>query len=135
MSIQLKKNAIDLGIITTNGEAMLSFYRDVLGLRYLREMPVPGGGIMHQMLCGESVIKLVVLSKVPATAAPGGIQGGSGYRYWTISVTNAAEVAAKVEAAGRKMILSNVTVRPGVNIWMFEDPDGNWVELLSLEAA
>ena len=37
MSVQLTKQSIDLGIITTNGEAMLAFYRDTLGLRYLRD--------------------------------------------------------------------------------------------------
>ena len=132
MSIEFKKTSIDLGIVTTQGEAMLAFYRDVLGLRYLREMPMAGGGIMHQMLCGESMIKLVVLADVPTRAAPGGIQGGSGYRYWTITVTNAEEIAARVEAAGRKMVMRNVALRPGIAIWMFEDPDGNWIELLSL---
>ena len=61
MGIELKKAAIDLGIVTTNGAAMLAFYRDTLGLTYLREMPMPGGGVMHQLGCGDSVIKLVVL--------------------------------------------------------------------------
>nr|MBF0685518.1 VOC family protein [Pseudomonas sp.] len=47
MSIELTKQAIDLGIVTTNGPAMLAFYRDVLGLKYLREMPMPiGSGVM-----------------------------------------------------------------------------------------
>ncbi len=76
MGVALAKPSIDLGIVTTNGEPMLAFYRDLLGLKYLREMPMPGGnGVMHQMACGDSVVKLVVLPAVPATAAPGGIQG------------------------------------------------------------
>ncbi|MEN9314140.1 MAG: hypothetical protein RIS35_533, partial [Pseudomonadota bacterium] len=34
MGMTIVKKAIDLGIVTTNGEAMLAFYRDVLGLDY-----------------------------------------------------------------------------------------------------
>ena len=33
MGIALSKNAVDLGIVTTNGPAMLAFYRDVIGLK------------------------------------------------------------------------------------------------------
>lgn len=131
MSIQLKKSSIDLGIVTTNGDRMLAFYRDTLGLKYLRDMKMSDGAVMHQMLCGDSLIKLVVLPQVPNTAAPGGIQAASGYRYWTITVTNPAEVVLKAESAGSKVVYRDVVVRPGISISMLEDPDGNWVELLT----
>lgn len=132
MGVQLTKQAIDLGIVTTNGPAMLAFYRDVLGFKYLREMPMPGGGLMHQMLCGDSMIKLVVLDKVPAVAAPGGPQGGSGYRYWTITVSNTSELLQACADAGHKIAMKERELRPGVKIAMVEDPDGNWVEFLAL---
>lgn len=133
MGVQLTKQAIDLGIVTANGAAMLPFYRDVLGFKVLREMPMPGGaGVMHQMQCGDSLIKLVVLPQVPATAAPGGIQGASGYRYWTMTVSNLAEVVQAVAAAGHKVVMKERELRPGVKIAMVEDPDGNWVEFLAL---
>lgn len=132
MGVQLTKQAIDLGIVTTNGPAMLAFYRDVLGFKYLREMPMPGGGLMHQMLCGDSMIKLVVLDKVPASAAPGGPQGGGGYRYWTMTVSNLAELVQACADAGHKVVMKERELRPGVKIAMVEDPDGNWVEFLSI---
>ena len=60
MGVAIKKSAIDLGIVTTNGDAMLAFYRDTLGFTYERQIPMPiGDGIMHRMDCGESLIKLV----------------------------------------------------------------------------
>lgn len=133
MGVQLTKQAIDLGIVTTNGPAMLAFYRDVLGFKYLREMPMPGGnGVMHQLLCGDSMIKLVVLDKVPASAAPGGIQGGNGYRYWTITVGNLGELVQACADKGHKVVMKARELRPGVKIAMVEDPDGNWVEFLAL---
>lgn len=133
MSVSITKNSIDLGIVTTNGDAMLAFYRDTLGLRYLREIPMPGSaGVMHQLLSGESMIKLVVLPETPAKAAPGGIPGSTGYRYWTISVSNMAEVLEECKAAGAKVVFGEKTIAPGVRIAMLADPDGNWVELLSI---
>ncbi len=133
MSIELIKNAIDLGIVTTNGPAMLAFYRDVLGLKYLREMPMPiGNGVMHQLACGDTVIKLVVLEETPAKAPPGGIAGATGYRYWTISVSNLTQVLQQCESAGHKVVGKEKEIRPGVKIGIVADPDGNWVEFLSI---
>lgn len=132
MGIALTKRAIDLGVVTTNGEAMLKFYRDTIGLGYLREMKMPGGGTMHQLGCGDSVIKLVVVESLPAKAAPGGVRGANGNRYWTISVSNLADVVAASAAAGYKIALKETEIRPGVKIAMIEDPDGNWVELLQV---
>src|SRR3954454_7217494 len=101
MQLQLTKDSIDLGIVTTNGDAMLAFYRDVLGFGDDGETPMPGG-TMRRLRCGTSVIKLVSPPREPpANAAPGGIQGATGYRYWTISVANLPELVAACEEAGR----------------------------------
>ncbi len=133
MAMTLTKQAIDLGIVTTNGAAMLAFYRDLLGLKLQGEMPMPGGvGVMHRLLCGDSLIKLVVLPAVPASAAPGGIQGAAGYRYWTITISNLAEMVAACSAAGAKVVMAEREIRPGVRIAIVADPDGNWVEFLAL---
>lgn len=133
MGMHITKAAIDLGIVTTNGPAMLAFYKDVLGLRPVGEMPMPGGvGVMHRLMCGDSLIKLVVLPTVPAAAAPGGIQGASGYRYWTITISNLAEMVTACQAAGAKVVMGEKEIRPGIRIAIVADPDGNWVEFLAL---
>lgn len=132
MGIQLGKPSIDLGIVTTNGEAMLAFYRDVIGLTVQGQMPMPGGGTMHRLLSGESLIKLVVVPHTPAAAAPGGIQGGAGYRYWTITVTNLSEMVRTCTEAGVTVVWPEREIRPGVRIAMVADPDGNWVEFLQV---
>jgi predicted enzyme related to lactoylglutathione lyase len=131
MGIKPTKDSIDLGIITTNGPAMLAFYRDVLGLAHQGDMPMPAGGLMHRLSCGTSLIKLVVPDKAPANrAAPGGLAGGTGYRYWTVTVSNLDDVVAAAQRAGHKVPIPRRKVRAGVEIAMLEDPDGNWVELL-----
>jgi catechol 2,3-dioxygenase-like lactoylglutathione lyase family enzyme len=112
---------------------MLAFYRDVLGFKYLREMAMPGGvGTIHQMACGDSIIKLVVLEQTPVTAAPGGIQGATGYRYWTISVSNIAELLQSCADQGHKVVMKEREIRPGVTIAIVADPDGNWVEFITM---
>src|SRR3954453_3281403 len=131
MGADLTKDSIDLGIVTNDGAALLAFYRDVLGFEDQAETPMPGGS-MHRLACGTSVIKLVSLRKPPpATAPPGGIGGATGYRYWTISVSNMPDVVAACEAAGVPIALPITELAPGVTIAIIEDPDGNWVELLS----
>ena len=133
MGMNITKPSIDLGIVTTNGEAMLAFYRDTLGLVYKGQMPMPGGkGLMHRMLCGDSLIKLVVMPSLPAPAAPGGIQGAAGYRYWTITINNLAEMVQACTAAGAPVVMAPREIRPGVSIAIVADPDGNWVEFLAL---
>ena len=131
MGVALTKQGIDLGIITGDGEAALRFYRDTLGFRQEPDTPFPAGGTMHRLWCGDSLIKIVVPDKVPeSTAAGGGPLGGTGYRYWTISVSNLDELVEDCRAAGYRITVEPMEVRPGVKIAMVEDPDGNWVEFL-----
>jgi catechol 2,3-dioxygenase-like lactoylglutathione lyase family enzyme len=128
MGAELVRDSIDLGIVTNNQEAMVAFYRDVLGFKDAGTMPMPGG-VMHRLMCGTSSIKIVQMKRpLETTAAPGGIGGATGYRYWTIAVSNLEEVVSQCEAAGAKVAVPLTEFRPGVMIAIVEDPDGNWVE-------
>jgi catechol 2,3-dioxygenase-like lactoylglutathione lyase family enzyme len=132
MPVQLTKDSIDLGIVISDVEASLAFYRDTLGLEHVGDMPMPGGSHMYRLRCGTSLIKLVKHAKEPkAVAPPGGINGATGYRYWTISVSNIADVVAACEAGGYQVVIPVTELRPGITIAMVEDPDGNWVEFLT----
>lgn len=133
MGVALTKDSIDLGIVVRDAESSLAFYRDTLGFAEDGTMRMPGGGTMYRLLCGTSTIKLVAPATPPAAAAPpGGIPGAYGYRYWTISVSNLAEVTAACEAAGYRVAVPVTELRPGITISIIEDPDGNWVELLQI---
>lgn len=133
MSVQLLKNSIDLGIIVKDAETSLKFYRDTLGLDHVGDMPMPGGGTMHRLMCGESMIKVIQLETAPpAEAPPGGIQGATGYRYWTMTVSNMGEILEDCAKGGYKVIMSETEIAPGIKIAIVADPDGNWVEFLSM---
>ena len=42
MPIAITKDSIDLGLITKDAAALVTFYRDTLGLEQEGEMPMPG---------------------------------------------------------------------------------------------
>jgi glyoxylase I family protein len=131
MGANLTKDSIDLGIIVSDGAKALAFYRDTLGFKYEGEMPMGGGSVMHRLLCGTSLIKVIHPGTVPpAKSPPGGIQGAYGYRYWTISVSNIEEIVKNCDEKGYKVVVGVREFRPGVTIAIVEDPDGNWVEFL-----
>ena len=134
MGIALTKQSIDLGIVTANGPAMLAFYRDLLGLKHVGEMAMPAGGVMHRLMCGDSLIKLRVMPAEPVLnpSASGGIQSAAGLRYWTMTISNLSEMVKACSDAGAPLVVPEKEIRPGVHIAIVTDPDGNWVEFLKM---
>ena len=131
MTLDVRKDAIDIGIVAKDIDAMMTFYRDTLGLEFEAAIPMPGGGTMNRFKVGDSVIKVIELDPAPtAEAAPGGIRGASGYRYWTITVGNLEACVQRATDSGSKIVVPVKEVRPGITIAIIADPDGNWVELL-----
>jgi catechol 2,3-dioxygenase-like lactoylglutathione lyase family enzyme len=131
MPVNIVKESIDIGLVTGNIDAMTSFYRDTLGLELEAVLDMAGGMQMTRLICGSTIIKLVTLPKTPAAGnPPGGIGGGTGIRYFTISVDNLDAAVDECRAAGCSIPVPIRESRPGITIAMIEDPDGNWVELL-----
>jgi len=131
MALNISKTAIDIGIITRQPDSMMAFYHELLGLPLEATIPMPGGGTMRRLKVGETVVKIIDTDpEPPAEAVPGGIRAATGYRYWTIHVSNLVEALEQIGDAGHKILLGPKVIRDGVTIGMVEDPDGNWVELL-----
>ena len=131
MSLDFASRAIDLGIVTANADAMVGFYRDLLGFEEEPSTPFPMGGTMYRLWCGDSLIKIVAPDNPPSTQAPSGaIADATGYRYWTIRVNNVEEVMAKCGAAGVQIVVPMREARPGVTIAIVADPDGNLLEFV-----
>lgn len=130
---QLTKDSIDLGIVVSDAEKSLAFYRDLLGFEFQGEMPMPGGGTMYRLMCGTTLLKLVKANNEPPKASAGGITGALGYRYFTISVSNIEEVTSSCADAGYKIAVTPREIRAGITISIVEDPDGNLVEFLQVQ--
>ena len=131
MTLVIANPAIDIGIITRHPDVMMAFYHELLGLPLEATIPMPGGGIMRRLKVGDSVVKIIDTDPEPAAdAVPGGIRAATGYRYWTIHVSNLSDSLATIERARHKILVGPRVIREGVTIAIVEDPDGNWVELL-----
>ena len=132
MGVQLTKAGFDLGIVTTNGDAMLEFYRDVIGLEFEATLHMEKAGIaaMHRVWADKSLLKIVVPVKDVGDGPTGGMMAATGMRYFTLSVSNLDDMIAGCEAAGATIIWTPREIRPGVTVGMVEDPDGNWVEFI-----
>jgi catechol 2,3-dioxygenase-like lactoylglutathione lyase family enzyme len=122
---------IDLGIVVRDIDACLPFYRDVLGLKPSGDFAIPGGSHLWQLACGSCMVKLVTHDPTPVAAnPPGGSNGGTGLRYWTMGVDDIDAAVARCESAGAPIPLRVLEIVPGVRIAMVEDPEGNVVEFL-----
>ena len=88
MKLDLLTPGVEVGLVTTNLEAMIAFYEGFLELEFQGEIDFPGGSQRRYTL-GGSVLKLVTYSPPPPLpAATGGGRAQAGIRYFTIGVKN-----------------------------------------------
>jgi catechol 2,3-dioxygenase-like lactoylglutathione lyase family enzyme len=126
----MSEKGIDLGLVIRDSEAALRFYRDTLGLEHVADIE-SATGVMHRLQWGSSLVKLNRPNAAPAATNPAdGLRGGTGIRYFTLTVDDLDNMVARSEAGGYKTTIPRTEVRPGVVIAMVEDPEGNWVEFL-----
>jgi lactoylglutathione lyase len=127
MPAALAKPGLDVGLVTTDVEASLRFYRDLLGFVPLMTLPVEEGEL-HLLIAGEVMVKLMHVPGAPAGPG-GGIGDATGIRYLTFWVTNLHELLAELEAAGVTVVRPPFEVA-GTTALLVADPDGNVVEFL-----
>jgi len=129
MAIQFMKPLVEVGIVTTNIDKMLPFYRDLLGLQLQGKIEYPGGE-QHRFAVGDNIIKLAVLTPTPpAKVVPGGPWQADGIRYFSLAVANLREVVESVRAAGLQIPTEITEINPAFGFAFITDPDGNWIEL------
>lgn len=133
--MQLAKPGLDLGIVVTDLDAALGFYRDLLGLPVRAEMDVAGVGHLVLLDLGVSTLKLVAPESEPAfTPARGGVRASAaGLRYCTMTVVGLGEVIDRCQNAGCRIAMRPTQVTPSITVAAVEDPDGNWIELMEVD--
>jgi catechol 2,3-dioxygenase-like lactoylglutathione lyase family enzyme len=129
--LDLLAPSVEVGIVTTNPDAMVAFYEGFLGLEFQGEIEFPGGKQRRYSL-GKNVLKLVTFdSPPPLPPTPGGGRAQAGTRYFTIAVKELRAAADMFAASGYEIVepVTEFGPVPGMG-WMFvADPDGNWIEL------
>jgi catechol 2,3-dioxygenase-like lactoylglutathione lyase family enzyme len=119
MAVEVAKDSIDIGMVVRDVEGMLHFYQDVLGFEREAVSNTPSGATMYRLCCGSSLV-----------SPSGGLEAATGIRWWTIIVSNLAEIAAACEADGRQFPMPVRSPKPGTMAAIVADPDGNLVELI-----
>jgi len=130
VKLDLLTPGIEVGLVTTDLDAMTAFYEGFLELEPQGEIEFEGGSQRRYTL-GGSVVKLVTYTTPPAPAVPGGGRAQAGLRYFTVGVTGLRAVAEAFEASPYQVVepLTEFAPVPGMG-WMFvADPDGNHIEL------
>ena len=122
------KDSLDLGILVSDINASLEFYRDILGLEYVGETPVWFGTI-YRLRFGSSDFKLVKPNTIPPRGAIG-LESQLGFRYVTFVIHDLTGLCGELENKGIEFSLPQKELRPGVSIAMVKDPDGNVVEFV-----
>lgn len=122
------KDSLDLGILVTDIKASLNFYQNILGLKFVDEMPL-WFGKMYRLRFGSSDFKLIDPQTKPPKG-PVGLETQIGFRYVTFVVKNLPKLCAELKGKGIEFALAEREIRPGVRIAMVKDPDGNIVEFV-----
>ncbi|WP_163727867.1 VOC family protein [Mycolicibacterium psychrotolerans] len=125
---------IEVGLVTTNLDAMTAFYEGFLELEPQGEIAFSdagGGGSQRRYTLGNSVLKLVTYTTAPAPAVPGGGRAQAGLRYFTIGVNGLRAVAEAFEASPYEIVepVTEFAPVPGMGFMFVADPDGNHLEL------
>lgn len=130
MSAQNKP--LEVGLVTTCGDAMLNFYRDIFGFERVAEIPFPGIGIVNRLISGTRVMKLLLLESAPEQApVQGAFTATTGLRYLTLWVDDLESTVAACRKIGCDVPVLPKSLRPGVDVAMVRDPDGNTLEVMA----
>lgn len=122
------KDSLDIGVLVSDIQASLHFYRDLLGLTFIDERPL-WFGTMYRLRFGNSDFKLIVpQAKVPR--GPMGLESQLGFRYVTFGIKNLSALCKELESKGVEFTVPERELRPGTRIAMVKDPDGNIVEFV-----
>jgi catechol 2,3-dioxygenase-like lactoylglutathione lyase family enzyme len=130
---KLSAAPVEFGVVVSNRARSVAFYGDLLGLPYLGEIVFPLGRLWRFAI-GSAVVKLIGYDDPIEALSPPGALRAVGYRYLTVYVTNIEELVAECARGGCSVPMSVTEAAPGVRFAFVEDPDGNRVELVELEA-
>ena len=129
--LKLMIPSVEIGLSTTNLDAMVEFYENFLGLEHAGDMDFTGG-TQRRYTLGKNILKLVTFDQAPAEQ--GDSRGGrhqAGIGYFTVVVSNLREVEAAFKASSYEITLpaTELDVMPGFGFMYVADPDGNWLEI------
>ena len=148
---------IDIGVVVSDLDRSLAFYRDALGFVSADPPSFDVSGAMGKragltdnlpfrvmvlVLPGEpsgTKLKLMTFPALPPAKGGAYIHSAVGVRYLTLSVRDIDASVARARKAGAQVLAEGPTaidpsIAPGISIALVRDPDGNFVELVGPKA-
>ena len=136
---------VDIGLTTRDINAMRKFYVDVLGLKEIAIVDIPGDFIskagfgsgpckLHALKFGDILIKLLQWSDAPPAVDPQADKV-AGFRYLTFWVKDMEAAVDHLTTKGVRLECNILSRVPERKLVFFKDPDGNLIELNWIDPA
>jgi lactoylglutathione lyase len=137
----------EVGLVVTDIDRLLPFYRDLLGLAVIGDVEVPAERSRPSGLAADGYrvvrlesdsgdrLKLARASRAGApTAAAGYAMERPGTAYVTFIVDDLVGLHRRLTQAGAQIRSAGVvTLRSGLRLLLAVDPEGNFIELLQYD--
>jgi catechol 2,3-dioxygenase-like lactoylglutathione lyase family enzyme len=138
--VELSRPVLDIGLVVRDFEKALAFYRDKLGMKPTRRIPVDAetarqGGIAYSsfeiqyMEFGDVNLKLIHFPDAPPPG-PAGADGQAGFRYITMWVKDITATYEEWKAKGVEFLSAPIRRTPEMQMVFMRDPEGNLIEIL-----
>jgi len=135
-----KRPIVDIGIVCSNVDEFLHFYRDLLGFHVVLDFEIPEdtavsaglaprGFRQVRLKAGETLIKLMEIKNPPARKKP---EFSSGVRWLTFFVDDAHRTYRELSAKSVRFLSEPVAVPDAPAVVCAVDPDGVLAEFVQL---
>ena len=129
--MDLLNDVIDIGIVVSDADRSLKFYRDLLGMEFINDKNSELGHIWF-LRCGRTTIELLQFMTPPENTPPTDATKAFGYRFIMLRVRDLEAVVDACAAAGYAVPIP-VSRAGDLGFAFVADPDGNWIELLDAD--
>ena len=140
MSFDLEHPIIDIGVVCSNFDESLRFYRDQLGLEVALDINIPESTAVGARLAprqfrqvrlraGQTLIKLMEIESPPP---PRSVDFQAGVRWLTFICKDVPKEMKRLQAHGVKFLAEPVSAPDAKHVVCAEGPDGMLIELVQL---
>ena len=142
MRLTQQRPIVDVGIVCSNFDESLRFYRDLLGFHVVLDLEIPEevalsaglaprGFRQVRLKAGETLIKLMEIESPPARKKP---EFAAGVRWLTFFVDDARKTYRDLSAKGVRFLSEPVSAPDAPAVVCAVDPDGILAEFVQLNA-
>ncbi len=129
--MNLLNDVVDIGIVVSDADRSLQFYRDLLGMELLSDKNTELGHAWF-LRCGRTTIELLQFDIPPESTGLTDATRAFGYRFLMLRTSEIEEAVEACAAAGYAVPIP-VSRVGDLRYAFIADPDGNWIELLDAD--